>query len=407
MLTGDLVRPRLDYRGGQLQVEMLDGKRARWQQTAAELIALFQQQVGQTQESWQRALEAYEGSRTDYVVLRGLAKVLSDSATFSIVPTPVAPPELRARVFARGPALTGSTLLYAQPQTRELILKEAAAEYGLSSTQAEEILYADRPAAYVLADAGPAWTPDGLIARYNLELARAALYWADQMEVQIYSGFKDFWKYIKLFKLMFWATVIEGGYSITLDGPISPFVKATTRYGRQLAAFLPALLLCERWQMTASVRPPQSDQALRYQLSHKAGLTSHFKRSGEFDSRLEADFAAEFQAKFGDERGPWRLTREDEVILLGDTVMIPDFAVTHKTDGRRALIELVGYWHPDYLERKVAKVRAAKRRDLILLVYEGVNLSKEKLQDAPSEVLYFKTKPVLKEVMAAVEKLAI
>jgi len=136
-------------------------------------------------------------------------------------------------------------------------------------------------------------------------------------------------------------------------------------------------------------------------------LASHFKRSGEFDSRLESDFAAEFQAKFGDERGAWQLTREDEVILLGDTVMIPDFAFTHKEDGRRALVELVGYWHPDYLERKVAKVRAANRSDLILLIYEGVNLSRERLQDTPAQVLYFKSKPVLKEVLEMVERAAL
>jgi predicted nuclease of restriction endonuclease-like RecB superfamily len=231
------------------------------------------------------------------------------------------------------------------------------------------------------------------------------------MQVHIYSGFKDFWKYIKFFKLMFWATPLEKGYCVTLDGPISPFVKATTRYGRQLAAFLPALFLCDRWQMRASVRPPQSDQALVYQLNHTTGLVTHFKRSGEFDSRLEADFAADFQAKFGknksdNQRGEWLLTREDEVILLGDTVMIPDFALTNQQDGRRALVELVGYWHPDYLARKVAKVRAANRRDLILLVYEGVNLSKEKLKDTPSEVLYFANKPVIKEVMEAVERVA-
>jgi len=223
----------------------------------------------------------------------------------------------------------------------------------------------------------------------------------------IYSGFKDFWKFLKLFKLMFWATPIEGGYQVTLDGPISPFVKATTRYGRQLAAFLPALLLSDRWQMRATVRPPKADQTLRYHLDHTAQLASHFKRSGEFDSRLESDFAAEFQAKFGDERGAWQLTREDEVILLGDTVMIPDFAFTHKEDGRRALVELVGYWHPDYLERKVAKVRAANRSDLILLIYEGVNLSRERLQDTPAQVLYFKSKPVLKEVLEMVERAAL
>lgn len=159
--------------------------------------------------------------------------------------------------------------------------------------------------------------------------------------------------------------------------------------------------------MWSTVRPPYFGKQLTYYLDHTTTLVSHFKQSGEFDSRLEADFAQEFHEKVGDERDKWLLTREDEVILLGDTVMIPDFAFTHKKDGRRAIVELVGYWHPDYLERKVNKVRAANRRDLILLVYEGVNLSRERLQDVPSQVLYFKNKPVLKEVMALVEAVAV
>jgi predicted nuclease of restriction endonuclease-like RecB superfamily len=159
--------------------------------------------------------------------------------------------------------------------------------------------------------------------------------------------------------------------------------------------------------MEATVQPPQVEQRLIYRLDDTAPLTTHFRRSGAFDSRLESDFAAEFESKFGDKRGQWQLTREDELLILGDTVMIPDFAFTHKRDGRRALVEIVGYWHPEYLRRKVAKVRAAQRSDLILLVYEGVNLAKEKLQDVPGEVLYFQNKPVLKEVMAAVERAAV
>ena len=47
-----------------------------------------------------------------------------------------------------------------------------------------------------------------------------------------------------------------------------------------------------------------------------------------------------------------------------------------------------------------------QQQDLILLVYEGVNLAKEKLQDVPGEVLYFRKKPVLKDVMAVVERVA-
>jgi uncharacterized protein len=87
--------------------------------------------------------------------------------------------------------------------------------------------------------------------------------------------------------------------------------------------------------------------------------------------------------------------------------MIPDFSITHVKDGRRALVEIVGFWHKDYLRRKLAKIKQAGRTDMILLVYEGVNLSEEKLRDVPGEVLYFKNKPVLKDVMAAVERIAV
>ena len=216
---------------------------------------------------------------------------------------------------------------------------------------------------------------------------------------------------MKLFKLMFWATPIVSdaggdGYHIALDGPISPFVQSTTRYGRQLAAFLPALFLGQKWSMTATVRVPQFRKTLTYHLDHNVTLQSHFKGSGDFDSKLEADFAAEFLAKFGDERGQWILDREDELIILGDAVMIPDFSVTHKKDGRRALIEIVGFWHPNYLQQKLWQVRQAQQKNLILLVYEKLNLTPDKLKDVPSEVLYFKSKPVLKQVLAAIEKVA-
>ena len=415
MLTGDLVRPRLRQQRNELRIDWLDPTNRHWQQSAAELIGLFGEQLNQPQETWQRAVETYEAGRTDYNVIRGLAKVLGDEATFQPLTTPVDPVELRARLFRRGPAYASSDLLHSA--TRENVLREVAVEYNINPGQLEHILYADRTAAHLLINPGPSWTPDSLIARYNLELARAALYWADQMTVHISDSFKDFWKYVKLFKLMFEGTVLgpkKGlpgltfqGYSVVLDGPISPFVSATTRYGRQLGAFLPALFLGNRWRMWATVRVPHFRKRLTYYLDDSVDLVSHFKASGAFDSRMEANFAADFHDKFGDERGQWQLTREDEVILLGDTVMIPDFAVTHKKDGRRAVIEIVGFWHPEYLTRKIAKARAANRSDLILLIYEGVNLGRERLHDVPAQVLYFKNKPVLKEVMEVVERVAV
>ncbi|MEQ8677126.1 MAG: DUF790 family protein [Aggregatilineales bacterium] len=404
MLTGELVRPRLVQHGTTLEVKTLRDADRAWLRTAGDLITLWERHTGRTRDAWESAVEEYLGDRVDYIIVRGLAKVLADAATFASPTTLITPEDLRQQLFAAGPAFETRDLFH--PQTRHDRLATIAAQLEIAPDALEAALYADRIGAQTITEAGRDWTPAELIARYNLELHRGVLYWSNLMEVQIHDTFKDFWRYLKLFKLMFEAYPIEGGYHVTLDGPISPFVRSTTRYGQQFAAFLPALFLCERWSMRATIRNSKFDRELIYRLDHTAPLTSHFTRSGDFDSRMEADFAAEFQDKLGDARGKWLLTREDEVLLLGDTVMIPDFAFTHQDDGRRALVEIVGFWHPDYLKRKLAKVRAAGRDDLILLVYEGVNLTGEKLDDVPGEILYFATKPVIKEVMAAVERRA-
>ena len=406
MLTADLVRPRLHLRGSELSIDMLEERDPCWLQSAQDLISLLQEQVGQSQAAWDRALESYVGERVDYVVVRGLAKILTDAATFTPLPTPLPPIQLRERLFHYGPVFTSPQLFH--PRTRYEVLKSVADELSISSEQVETALFADRPATYLLSDAGPQWTPAGLLARYNLELARGVLYWASHITIEVASNYKDLWKFIKLFKLMFWAEPKQdGGYRIDLDGPISPFVSSTLRYGRQLAAFLPALLLCERWQMHAYVHPPQAKGETIYRLDHTCSLRSHFKSSGTFDSRLEADFANEFEQKMGGKRGHWRLTRESEVLLLGDTVMVPDFVlVDTKDEKRRILLELVGFWHPNYLRRKVEKVHAANCAHLLLLVYKGLNVTEEAFQDAASQVIFFQQKPVLKEVMETVEEMA-
>ena len=406
MLTSELIRPRLRIHGSNLRVEMAHEQDPALQQIAQDLIGLFQRHQGQSQAAWEEAVRAYEGVNVDYVFIRGLAKVLADAATFKPLTTPLPPATLREQVFAYGPVFEKPDIFH--PTTRQEVLREVAYAFELSIGELDEILYADRYASYRLTDTGPAWTPSTLLARYNLELARGALYWASHITIEVASNYKDLWKYIKLFKLMFWAEPKQGGgYRLDLDGPISPFVSSTLRYGRQLAAFLPALLLCERWHMQAYVRPPQARGETLYQLDHTCSLHSHFKNSGMFDSRLEADFASEFEQKMGGKRGHWRLVRESEVLLLGDTVMIPDFALVDDVDEtRKILIELVGFWHPQYLRRKVEKVRAANCAHLLLLVYQGLNVTEDAFEGSASEVIFFQNKPVLKEVMETVEAMA-
>ncbi len=406
MLKSELIRPRLHIYEGQVSTRPIKAD-YRYLTVATELLRLFQSHIGRSRGQLAEALREYEGARLDYPVIRGLAAVLEARCTFGNEP-PLDPTDLRASLFRQGPVTRHRDLF--NLTTREQVLTESALKTGLTVARLEAALFADLAEEQLLLDIADPLAPGDLIARYNLELARGLLYWAREVRIFIQSNYKDVFRYIKLFKLMYTVRQAGQGYQITLHGPISPFVKSTIRYGLQFAKFLPALLLCERWQMEADVQPPgsASHEPLRYILDDRTELRTHFKSSGLFDSQLEADFAAEFDAKYSGPRRKWELAREDELILLGDTVMIPDFSFTHRRDGRRALLEIVGYWHPRYLNRKLAKVRQAGRQDLILLVYEQANVAEGAFEQAAAgEVLTFSRKPILKEVLAAVERCAV
>src|SRR5262245_16541375 len=134
MLTGELVRPRLRIRGASLSVEWLPTNDL-YRRTAGELITLFRKHLGEPLRVWAEALDGFEGTRTDYFVIRGLAKVLADSATFTPVETPIAPVQLREQLFRRGPVFTTTDLFH--QQTREELFTVVAGQLGIGPEQVE------------------------------------------------------------------------------------------------------------------------------------------------------------------------------------------------------------------------------------------------------------------------------
>jgi hypothetical protein len=405
MLKSELILPRLKKHHHDI-VPLALPANYHYLKIANDLIQLVKAYVGHSRGELDDALRAYEGDSLDYRIIRGLANVLQSRCIFSNESL-VNPIELRMALFNQGPVMAKNDLLTAK--TRQQVVAEIAPKFKLTPQQVEQALFADLIEERILLGAGEIMAPVDLIARYNLEVARGLLYWAREVDIIVRDGYKDLFKYIKLFKLMHTVYPIpKPGYNIILHGPISPFVKSTIRYGLQFAKFLPALLLCQTWRMDAVVQPPQTDNPLHYTLDYETTLRSHFKASNLFDSKLEADFAADFEAKIGGTKRQWELAREDELIVVGDTVMIPDFSLTHRKDGRRALIEIIGFWHPQYLQRKLRKVRQAGRTDLILLIYESANVAEGVFEEiSAGEVLTFKNKPVLKKVLAAVERCAV
>lgn len=96
----------------------------------------------------------------------------------------------------------------------------------------------------------------------------------------------------------------------------------------------------------------------------------------EFDSDVERALYVEFAAlEAAGEAHGWRLEREPEPVVVGETILVPDFALMR--GGRRVYLEIAGYWRPEYRERKARKLLAA--RDAVALVVAAPDAAKGEL----------------------------
>jgi uncharacterized protein len=404
MLTTDLVLTR--SRGAYILPRYIDATDPAYIRLAEELLGLFAEYQGQRRVELKRALDAYAGDSTDYRVQRGLAKLIFDDRCEFSIESPLPPDELRAELFGLArenhPVVRSPSLIY--PVTREHLIEQIALKYAVPQDAIKHGIYADLPDNHLLSTFEP-WQASDLLNRYNVALAQAMFYRCHEMRISVHRNlpvrYKQLFKFIKFYRLIH--TIqgdIDAGYEISLDGPVSMF-RHSQKYGLQMAVFLPALLMCTRWSMRALIRRPDGRQQ-EFTLDDKAPLVSHYRDQALYDSLLEETFAQRFEKA----KTEWKLERETELVDLKETVMIPDFAFRHP-DGRTALFEIVGFWRPEYLKRKLEKLRRAQRRDLIVAVSSKLNVSEEDFDDVPGGVFFFKERIQPKDVIAQLEKYAI
>jgi predicted nuclease of restriction endonuclease-like RecB superfamily len=374
---------------------------------AAELIALFRAAQGQTRGVLEAELQVLEGDHTDYRLKRGLAHLLASAFSTFEGCSPLEPAALRRRVFAvSAPSVPSpQQSLATLTAVADILGRELARD--ISPAQVRAWLYADLPEAHVLTRFDEP-TPEGLLQRYNLAQAQGVLYRASQVVLTAHRNdpgeYKLLFRYLKLFGLM---AYIEGdadhGFTLTIDGPASLFTPSP-RYGLALAKLLPALLHVTRWSLTATLVPRRrsmsTPQGVRFTLDAGCGLVSHYPPGKPHDSILEQAFAE----RWAQTPTAWRLEREVDLIPLPGSVMVPDFRLVHP-DGRSVLLEIVGYWRPEYLRKKFAQVRRAGREDLILAISERLNLERAgvKRDDIPVPVVWFKDRVLPKAVLAVLE----
>jgi uncharacterized protein len=352
-------------------------------------------------------LTDFEGDSTDYRVKRGLAYILKSSfCTFEVV-SPLEPQMLRERVFslaAKSVSSRESTQVTLSKIADELT-QELEREVLLE--QVRNGLYADLSENKILTVFDAPTAPD-LINRYNLSQVQGVFYKASQLVLNAHRNvpgeYKLLFRYLKLFQLM---AYIEGdadhGFTITIDGPTSLF-NPSTRYGLAIAKLIPALLHVTKWSLSSILQTrdayTNSWKTGRFTLNSECGLVSHYPPGKPYDSMLEASFADKWDAL----KSGWALEREVDLIPIPGSVMIPDFRLVH-SDGRTFLLEIVGYWRPEYLQKKFSQVRRAGRDDLILAISERLNLEKAgvKLNDVPARIVWFKDKLLPKAVLAVMD----
>jgi len=388
MLTSDLLRFKIE--GHRIKPRYLTRKQAgQYLSIADDLIAIYNSHVGKSRKDLDNALDEYEAERVDYKIIRGLTKLLDGFAEFEPSES-FDHTQFRLRLFEFAerfrPLVRQLDLVH--QTTPDDVVQEFTAEYGARPQD----LYGDLPEAQSLVEMQRTVTPEELLRRYNLALAQGILYRCHTMQIILQDSYKTVFRYLKLAQLMHKIAKQEEGCRITIDGPLSLF-RRTQKYGVNMARFLPGLLLAEKWQMTAAVRTEAGEKY--FFLDQDCGLVSTYKKGHIFDSAVEEALYKQFTKRDTE----WSIERESEVVNLGDRVLIPDFKFVHP-DGRQALLEIVGFWTPEYLESKLGKLRQSNREDLVIAVNENLNCSRETFA---GPVLFYKTRVKVRDVLEILE----
>lgn len=287
-----------------------------------------------------------------------LAAAILDRLHGGAVTSAVPPREARSAVF--GEAARGG-------EARD-VMERVARSLGVDVPDLAESLFADLPGERRLGAPGEALGPEEVALRANLAMVQGFLYRSTSVAIEAVGQARALVRHAKLRGLI--CTVSRGAEMgvarLDVSGPFALF-RRTLLYGRALAEVVPRLAWCERFRLTSEV--VLRGEALRFVVCTGDPIFP----SGEprrYDSRLEERFAKEF-ARIAP---AWDLVREPEPIEAGGTLIFPDFALVHRHDpSRRWLLEIVGFWTPGYLERKLARLREAGLGNLIIGVDEERN----------------------------------
>ncbi len=344
---------------------------------ARRVFGVYQGAVGEPKSTLSEALEAVERDADDFKLVRGFADLLERDAVFE-TRSPVRPERARRLAFEAAEDVGVVT-----ETERRRALKRAAGRLNrrpgdgdaagtdgrgdaVTAGDVADSLYADLPDRQTLAAFEPRWDPESLLTQYDLSLAQTALFDAVELRARS-SDPKRLVTAVKRLGLMY-ELVDEptddpdlGDRVAVVTGPDALF-RRTRRYGTSFARLLRTLAETGRWEITARIDDRGTERTLSLSDADPVRVpgTEPVAEVG-YDSGVEREFAARFEALDLD----WRLVREPDLLSTGEGAMVPDFAFEYAHGDFRVYFEIMGFWTPEYVAEKLAKLDAVDEQLLV------------------------------------------
>lgn len=271
---------------------------------------------------------------------------------------PEASPDLRLAVFRAAAAARRDDRW--DPRA---VLAEVAAQLGLGPGLGVELLLADLAGERKIVVPSPLPDAATLVAAANLALAQGVLRSATEVDLRVRGNVRPVLRQVQLSRLLHVATGDESAARLVISGPLALF-HHTTLYGRALGGLARVLGRTERFECHARIRAFGQTVVTTMRSGDPLPTPAEDPR---WDSKLEARFAKDFLVAAPD----WDVVREPAPLRAGEHLVFPDFEVFHRRDpSRRCLLEIVGFWTPDYLATKLRRLRQAGVSRLVLCIDE-------------------------------------
>ncbi len=267
--------------------------------------------------------------------------------------------------------------------SRSAILADAAGRLRVSPETLEEDLFGDVREERRVKPPARLPTPSELALRVNSRFAQAVVRGASEVEIEAYENVRSLVRHARLRGLLCTVATDRMPTRLSISGPFALF-RHTLVYGRALAELVPLLARAPRFSLSA--RCMVQGERLRFVVESGDPLFPS-ENLRAFDSRVEERFARDMARLAPD----WHVLREPEAVPALGTLIFPDFLLRHRLDPRRRFfVEIVGFWTPEYVSRKLETLRAARIENLILCLDEARRCSEADIPPDARVVRYRK-----------------